>query len=163
MANILNVNVHTRALRAAHRTPDTPGNVPEILHLPQVTKPKRFNLWGLLKGESVVNAHTTDGDSATFRVPHTLIGSLLVIALALISGGYWLVSTVTAIGKDVGYVREQNVVIGRVMETQTAYINAQTNRINFMVGLMTEENREKLYRFDKENPLPKPAQPTTSN
>lgn len=127
----------------------------EVLHSPQVAKPKRFSLWGLLQGETVLTSQTVTGEPAVVRVPHALIGSILVLILALVSGGYWLVSTVTKIDTKLDSVTRHQERIDRHLETQKAYIDAHTSQVKFMQGLMTRDQQRAVSEYERQNPKPK--------
>lgn len=101
-----------------------------------------------------MTSETTDGQPAVVKVPHGLLGVILAAVLAALSGGAWLISTVTGISKDVGYVKDDTKVLMRMIETNNAYISAETNRVNFVVGLLSKQKRAELYEYDRNNPMP---------
>ena len=81
------VNAETRALRAAGRT----GNAGWLHEVEQAEEaPQTQEVIGLaeiLTGDVALTTHTQGGSPAVIRIPHTILATLVVIALALISGG----------------------------------------------------------------------------
>lgn len=131
------------------------GNVAESPMQGFKHRPKRFNILSLLKGETIVNSHTTDGSPAVIRVPHTLLATFMALTLALVSGGYWLVSSLTALNVKIDGIAKDQSRIDRQLETQKAYIDAETNQVKFMQGLMTREQQRAVTEYERSNPKPK--------
>lgn len=102
-----------------------------------------------------MNTRTTDGSPAVIRVPHTLLASLVVIMLALVSGGYWLVSTLSRLDTKMDNVQQNQTRIDRYLETQKAYIDAETNQVKYMQGLMTRDQQRAVSDYERNNPKPK--------
>lgn len=116
---------------------------------------RKFGILSLLMGETSVKTHTTDGEPAVIRVPHALLGTVVVVILALVSGGYWLVSSLTMLNGKLDSIERNQARIDRNLETQKAYIDAETNQVRFMQGLLTRDQQRTVDEYQRNNPRPK--------
>lgn len=152
-----NVNAHNRSERIARRHGGS-DNLADIGYFPHTQRPRRFGLLGLLKGETVVESRTTDGDRAVIRVPHSILAVLVTVALALIAGGFWLVSSITEIKTNLATIqanqRDLKAVNTSNLKLMIAYSTNETSRVQFMTGLLSSDRQRQLFEWDKANPRP---------
>src|SRR5258705_417923 len=107
------VNVATRAQRAAGRN-GAADWLQGVEHAAEVEQPQEVvTLSKILRGDIELTTRTQSGSPAVIRIPHTLLAVMVTIALALIGGGFWIVSSVTEMKTNLAIIqqnqREQKV------------------------------------------------------
>lgn len=158
----LDLSVHTRAQAAAGRN-GAANWVQEVEQLPERDEGQDFvGLGEILRGEVELTTRTQSGSPAVVKVPHTILAILVTIALALIGSGFWLVSSVTEMKTNLAII-QQNQIEAKAenlsnLKLMTAYATNETNRINFLTGMLTADQQKRLYDYDRANP--RPALPT---
>lgn len=124
---------------------------------------KWLDFKSLLSGEMTLAVRSSTGEPAVLKVPHTILAVLVVIALACISGGFWLVSSVTEMKTNLATIKENQRELKQEqfsnLKLMIAYSTNETNRINFMTGLLSEEKRRELYEYDANHPRPQLPEP----
>lgn len=103
-----------------------------------------------------MTTRTNTGQPAVVKVPHSILAVLVTIALACIGGGFWLVSSITEMRTNLAIIQQSQRDIkaqqSSNLKLMTAYATNETNRINFMTGLLTPGQREQVYKYNRENP-----------
>lgn len=119
-----------------------------------------LDVTSLLTGEMTVGARTSTGEPAVIKIPHAFLGALVVVVLALISGGYWLVSTLARLEANTATIMRQQERTFTHLETQKAYIDHETGLVKFMTGLLNRDQQTAVNEYLKTNP--RPPLPNTS-
>ena len=124
---------------------------------------RHFGIFDLLKGESVVTSRTSDGQPAVIRVPHSLLAILVTVALACVGAGFWIVSSVTEMKTNLATIQRNQAADKATysgnLRLMIAYSTNETNRIEFMKGLLTQAQQRQVFEWEKANP--KPPLPST--
>lgn len=162
-----NVNVHRAEFKRHGKATGSVRVMPDTLDSPDPYVPehdtvpveKSLDISSLFSGEMTLGARTSTGEPAVVKIPHAFVGAIVVITLALISGGYWLVSTLARLDANTTTIMRQQERTFTHLETQKAYIDAQTGQVKFMQGLLTRENQQAFAEYQKANPMP--ATPNT--
>lgn len=139
----------------------------DVNSLPART-PRVLTLTSLLQGVLNLNLKTKEGE--TLNVPIAVWGILVTILLAFCAGAGTLVyNSATANAKvemalrDLTELksmqRESDQRLAVAFETTNAYISAHTNKVQFMTGLLTREQQDRVYKYERANPVPKPPDP----
>lgn len=113
-----------------------------------------YGLLDLLKGETIVTTSTTGGDPAVIRVPHSILAIIVTIFLATVGAGFWVVSSVTRIQANLDNIQASQREARSSQKLTTAYVTNETNRVQFMTGLLTPEKQRLVFEWDKANPRP---------
>lgn len=158
-AEAANVNAATRIQRVQQRANIAPDWLHGTEHLPEVeTEQEVVGLSEILRGDIELTTKTQSGSPAVIRVPYPILAVLVTIALAAIGAGFWVVSSVTEMKTNLAIIqqnqREQKAESTANMKLTIAYATNETNRINFLTGLLTQEQQQRLYRYDAANPRP---------
>lgn len=156
--NTLKVNGQTRSQAAAKRIGLADWQQ-EVDQLPEPADEQAVvGLGEILRGEVELTTRTQGGAPAVVKIPHTILAILVTIALALIGGGFWLVSSVTEMKTNLAVIqasqREAKAENTSNLKLMTAYATNETNRINFLTGMLTVDQQRRLYDFDRANPRP---------
>jgi len=163
------VNVQQRASAAADRH----GGRDYIREVEATAQtPRVLTLSDILQGVLSVNMKTRDGDAVQFSVKTLLAVAALIISLG--GAAFYLVFTTATVAarqeteaairaRDNAELKEilrdyQAQVVSGFVTTQ-AYIAANSNKVQFMTGLMTREQQERVRRYEEANPLPKLPDP----
>lgn len=121
-------------------------------------QPEVVGLGEMLRGEVELTTRTQGGSPAVIRIPHSILAVLVTITLALIAGGFWLVSSITEMKTNLVTIQQNQRDIktqqSSNLKLMTAYATNETSRIQFMTGLLTKEQQERVYQFDRANPRP---------
>lgn len=156
------VNVAARRQMASDRVGSAIA-LSDITHFPQPARKRHFNVLDLLKGESVVTTHTNDGSPAVIKVPHSLLAVMVTIALACIGAGFWIVSSVTEMKTNLATIQRNQTADKATysgnLRLMIAYTTNETNRVEFMKGLLTQSQQRQVFEWEKSNP--KPPLPST--
>ncbi len=124
---------------------------------------RHFNIFDLLKGESVVTSRTSDGSPAVIRVPHSILAVLVTVALACVGAGFWVVSSLTEMKTNLATIQanqqEAKATYSGNLRLMVAYTTNETNRVEFMKGLLTQSQQHQVFEWEKANP--KPPLPST--
>lgn len=152
------VNAHARTLRAAGRTDATDWMQEAEQSVEPETEQEVVGLADILRGEFELTTRTQSGSPAVIRVPHSILAVLVTVALALVGAGFWLVSSITEIKVSQAAIqqnqREARTIYSGNLRLMTAYATNETNRVQFMVGLLTPSQQKIVFEFDKANPRP---------
>lgn len=121
-------------------------------------QPEEVGLGDILQGGIELTTRTSSGSPAVIRIPHSILAVLVTIALALVGAGFWLVSSITEMKTNLATIqqgqRDIKVQHSSNLKLMTAYATNETNRINFMTGLLTIDQRKQVYQYDHANPRP---------
>lgn len=159
---IASVNVLTRRKLVAERNG---GAIPlsDISHFPQPKRARYFGVLDLLKGETAVTTHTSNGEPAVIRVPHTILAIMVTVALACVGAGFWVVSSLTEMKTNLAAIQRNQAsdkaTYSGNLRLMIAYTTNETNRVEFMKGLLTQSQQRQVFEWEKANP--KPALPST--
>lgn len=135
-------------------------------------KPRVLTLSDILQGVFTLNMKTRNGDPV--ELSGKIITVLATLLLALGGCAFYLVfttATVAARQETEARIRERDMteikdtlrdyqaqVVSGFVTTQ-AYIAANSNKVQFMTGLLTREQQERVRRYEEANPLPKLPNP----
>lgn len=119
---------------------------------------RTLDLFSILRGETLMTARTRDGAPAELRVPHSILAILVTIALAVVGSGYWLVSSITEMKTNLMVIqqnqRDDRQIYTSNLKLMTAYATNETNRVQFLTGLLTLPQQRQIFEYDKANPRP---------
>lgn len=105
-----------------------------------------------------MTATTRDGAPAELHIPHSILAILVTIALAVIGSGYWLVSSITEMKTNLAAIqqnqRDDRQTYTSNLKLMTAYATNETNRVQFLTGLLTPSQQRQVFEYDKANPRP---------
>lgn len=152
------VNANARRLQAAGRT----GNAGWMHDVEQAAEPKIpqevVSMGDLLRGGFELTTHTQSGSPAVIRIPHSILAILVTVALALIGAGFWVVSSVTEMKTNLAMIqenqREAKATYSGNLRLMIAYTTNETNRIEFMKGLLTQSQQRQVFEWERANPRP---------
>lgn len=120
---------------------------------------RTLDVFSILRGETVMTARTRDGAPAELRVPHSILAILVTISLAVVGGGFWLVSSITEMKTNLAAIqqnqRDDRQIYTSNLKLMTAYATNETNRVQFLTGLLTPTQQRQIFEYDKANPRPK--------
>lgn len=150
--NVLLHEVNAARGRNGHRTP-----LQEIER--DAEQRHELDVRSLLSGGVTLAVRTSSGEPAVLRVPHSILAVLVTITLALIAGGFWLVSSITEMKTNLVTIQEAQRDIKREqssnLKLMIAYATNETGRIQFITALLSPDKREELYKYDAANPRPR--------
>lgn len=156
--------VHTRATAAAKRNGGT-GELRDIEHKVgfKGRPPETIPFSNLIRGAFEVTTHTDSGSPAVVRVPHSILAILVTIALATVAAGFWVVSSVTEMKTNLAVIqgnqKTAQATYSGNLRLMIAYTTNETNRVEFMKGLLTQAQQRQVFEWEKANP--KPPLPST--
>lgn len=105
-----------------------------------------------------MTATTRDGAPAELRIPHSILAIIATVFLALVGGGFWLVSSITEMKTNLAAIqqnqRDDRLTYTSNLKLMTAYATNETNRVQFMTGLLTPSQQRQIFEYDKANPRP---------
>lgn len=153
------VNAHARSLRAAGRTGSTDWMQEAEQSVEPETEQEVVGLGDILRGEFELTTRTQSGSPAVIRGssfnPRGAGHSSPGISWR---AGFWLVSSITEIKVSQTAIqqnqREARTIYSGNLRLMTAYATNETNRVQFMVGLLTPSQQKTVFEFDKANPRP---------
>lgn len=154
--------VRTRATEAARRIGGT-GNLRDIERKVETPTTETVAFSNLLRGAFEVTTHTDSGSPAVVRVPHSILAILVTIAMAIVGAGFWIVSSVTEMKTNLAIIqtnqREIKSTYSGNLRLMIAYTTNETNRVEFMKGLLSQSQQRQVFEWEKANP--KPPLPST--
>lgn len=154
------VSVRTHAIAAARRHGST-GELSDIERA--APTPETVPFTNLLMGAFEVTTHTSNGSPAVIRVPHSILAILVTVAMATVGAGFWVVSSVTEMKTNLAVIqsnqREAKATYSGNLRLMIAYTTNETNRVEFMKGLLTQAQQRQVFEWEKSNP--KPPLPST--
>jgi len=159
-AQILDVDATTRhAQRARERTASSARKLQAVEHIAEPQPASEVvGLSNILRGGWELTTHTNNGNRAVIKVPHSILAVLVTIAIALVGAGFWLVSSISEMKTNLATIQQSQREIKAEstsnLKLTIAYATNETNRINFLTGMLTKEQQSQLYRYDAANPRP---------
>lgn len=156
------VNVHARNLRAANRTIGPISWEDDAEQLPE-PQPEVVGLGEILRGEVELTTRTQGGSPAVIRIPHTILAALVAAILAMVTGGVWLVSSITEMKTNLATIqtnqREARTMQSANLKLMIAYTTNETNKVQFMTGLLTPTQQKQVFQWEQANPRPQLPNP----
>lgn len=148
----------THRQQAATRTIGPVDWVDEIEQSPE-PQPDVVGLGEILRGEIELKTSTQGGSPAVIRVPHSILAVLVTVGLAMVGAGFWVVSSVTEMKTNLAVIqqnqREAKATYSGNLRLMVAYSTNETNRVEFMKGLLTTAQQHQVFEWEKSNPKPK--------